>query len=61
MKKIRKKEVGCIILTYQDFHNGGALIELYTLERWCQISTEGDRHILFSDGTLEERVKTEEV
>ena len=56
MKKIRKKEAGCILFTHLDFRGGGALIELYALERWCKIVTEYDRHILFSDVPLEERM-----
>ena len=61
MKKIRKKEAGCIVFTRQDFRGGNALIGLCALERWCQITTEGDRHILFRDGPLEERAEPAEV
>ena len=55
MNKIRKKEAGCIIFTHQDFRDCDALIELYTIEIWCQITSEVDRHLLLSYGTLEER------
>ena len=40
---------------------GNTLIELNSFERWCQITTEGDIHLLFSYGTLEEPVNPEEV
>ena len=53
MNKIGKKESGCIIFTHQEFHDSDSLIEIYNLERWCQINTEDARNLLFRDGTLE--------
>ena len=61
MKKIRQKGAECIIFTHQDFPDGGALIKLYAIEQRCRITTEGDRHLFFSDGPVEERVEVVEV
>ena len=61
MKKIRKKEAGCIIFAHLDFRDDDALIDPCYLEWWCQINTEGDRNLLLSDGTLAEHLETEEV
>ena len=59
--KTHKKDAGCIIFNHQDIQNGDTPIELYTLEKWCQIITEGDIHLLFSDGPLEEIVEATEM
>ena len=50
--KISQKEVGCIILTRQDFHNDDSPIDIYALDIRRLITTEGSRNLLFSDGSL---------
>ena len=40
--------------------NGGVPIELYVLERWYRIATEGTRHLFFSDGPVEEHAEAAE-
>ena len=61
VNKIRQKEVECIIFTHQDFRNSNAPIELYDIEKWCQITTWGARYLLFSDVLVEECVEAVEV
>ena len=61
MKKLPPKEGGCIIFASQDFRNDYSQKELFALACWCQITTEGDRHLLFSYGPLEELVEAVEV
>ena len=61
MKKTPQREAVSIIFTHQDFRDGDDLIELYNIERWRLITTEGDRHLFFSDGPSEEHVEAAEV
>ena len=54
MNKLNQKEAECIIFTYQDFWYGNTPIEIYALDLWCRITTDGARHLFFSDGPVEE-------
>ena len=55
-----QKEAKCIIFAHQDFHDGDTLINIYTLNQWCIITTEDDRHLFLSGGIVEECVEVVE-
>ena len=53
VKTIRRKEVMCIVMQHNDFKG----IELYCIERWCRIVTEGPPDYFF-DAPAEEIAPT---